>query len=194
MPADVTSRVVLDGILPSALWVLGAGFLVVNLRLLWRFIRFWRLRSTAQLTWPPRRPRFYGISLALGLVFGILVFVKLVVQSLPPADAFGEGMMFLYYAYAFPFSLKIGHGFYEGGIWADTGFVPYAQIGGLSWREGTDLTLVVIHRTRGLVRRLDVPQARYGEVRRLLRDRIAAHDIHFMGKRFDLGADERDVV
>ncbi len=194
MPADVLSSVFFDRILPSALWVLGAGFLLVNLRLLWRFVRFWRLRSTAQLTWPARRPRSYGISLALGLVFGILVFVKVVVQSLPPADAFGEGMMFLYFAYAFPFSLKIGHGFYAEGIWADTGFVPYTQIGGLSWREGSDLTLVVIHRTRRLVRRLDVPQTQYGEVRRLLRDKIAAHDIQFTGKGFDLGADERHVV
>ena len=103
-------------------------------------------------------------------------------------------MMFIYYAYAFPLSLRIGHGFYEDGIWSERGFVPYAQIGGLSWREDQELTLVLIHRARKLVRHLDVPQERYGEVRRLLRDKIAAHDIHFTGKGFDLGADERDVV
>jgi hypothetical protein len=180
--------------LPNALLVLGAGFFLVNLRLLAQFIRFLRVHSSAQLTWTGRRPRSYGISLALGLVFGALVFFKLAMQQRPPFDAFGEGMMFIYYAYAFPLSLRIGHGFYEGGIWSQHGFVPYAHIGGLSWREDQELTLVLIHRTRKRVRHLDVPQERFGEVRRLLRDKIAAHDIHFTGKGFDLGGDERDVV
>lgn len=193
MAADDLSRILAGG-LPTALLLLGVGFLIVNLRLLWQFIRFLRLRATAELTWPGRRPRSYGISLALGLVFGTLVFFKLAMQQRPVFDVFGEGMMFIYYAYAFPLSLRIGHGFYEHGIWSQRGFVPYAQIGGLSWREDQELTLVLIHRTRKLVRHLDVPQQRYGEVRRLLRDKIAAHDIHFTGKGFDLGADERAVV
>ena len=45
-----------------------------------------------------------------------------------------------------------------------------------------------------MVRYLGVPQEHYGEVRRLLRDKIAAHDIHFTGKGFDLGTDERELV
>jgi hypothetical protein len=181
-------------VLPNALWVLGAGFLVVNLRLLVRFVHFLRLRSTALLTWPKPHSRSYGISLAFGLVFGALVFIKIVMQQRPVADAFGEVMMFIYYAYASPLSLKIGHGFYDDGIWSDRGFVPYGQIGGLSWREGKALTLVLIHRVRNLARSLEVPQEHYGEVRRLLRDKIAAHDIHFAGKGFDLGTDERHMV
>ena len=109
--------------------------------------------------------------------------------------------MFVYYAYAYAYayafrlSLRIGRGFYEGGIWADEGFVPYSQIGGLSWREGHEITLVLIYRMRNLVRYLVVPDDHYGAVRRLLRDKIAAHDIHFTCKGFDLGGlDERDVV
>ena len=179
----------LDTVLPAALYLLGVGFLIANARLLGRFLRFWRVRSTAVLTWPGPRPSFYGISLGFGVLFGVLVFVKLVVQQRPLVDAFGEGMMFIYYAYAFPLSLKIGRGCYEDGIWSDRGFVPYGQIGGLSWREGKKLTLVLIHRVRNVVRFLDVPQQHYGEMRRLLRDKIAAHDIHFTGKGFDLGTD-----
>ena len=184
----------LDTVLPAALFLLGVGFLVANLRLLARFVRFWTLRSSALLTWPGRRPSVYGVSLAFGVLFGVLVFVKIAVQQRALLDAFGEGMMFIYYAYAFPLSLKIGRGLYEDGIWSDRGFVPYRHIGGLSWREGKELTLVLIHRVRHLVRHLDVPQEHYGEVRRLLRDKIAAHDIHFTGKGFDLGTDEREVV
>ena len=86
-----------------------------------------------------------------------------------------------------------GSGF-EDGIWADAGYVPYSAIGGFSWREEKEITLVIIYRLRSLVRRLVVPQAHYAEVRRLLRDKIAAHDIHFTLKSLDLGGDEREVV
>ena len=146
------------------------------------------------MTWPGDKPPLYGWLLALGVVAGVLVFVKLVVQQQPPQRAFGEGMMLLYYACAVPLRIRIGRGLYAGGIWSDGGYVPYAEIGGLSWREGATITLVIIYRLRSLARRLTVPRAHYGEVRRLLRDRIAAHDIHFTGKTLDLGTDQRDLV
>jgi hypothetical protein len=182
-----------DSVLPAALWLLGVGFLVANLRLLGRFLWFRRQRPTAVLTWPGR-PSAYGVSLGFGVLLGALLFMKVVVWNRPLADAFGEGMMFIYYAYAFPLSLRIGHGFYDTGVWSDEGLVPYGRIGGLSWKGGADLTLVLIDRVRNLVRHLEVPQEHYGEVRRLLRDKIAAHDIQFAGKGFDLGSDEREVV
>jgi len=48
---------------------------------------------------------------------------------------------------------------------------------------------------RAFARRLVVPHSHYGAARRLLRDKIAAHDIHFTGKTLDLGMhDERDDV
>ena len=146
------------------------------------------------MTWPSEKPPLYGWLLALGVAAGVLVFVKLVVQQQPPQRAFGEGMMLLYYAYAVPLRLRIGRGLYAGGIWSDSGYVPYSKIGGLSWREGATITLVIIYRLRSLARRLTVPRIHYGEVRRLLRDKIAAHDIHFTGKTLDLGADQRDLV
>jgi hypothetical protein len=91
-------------------------------------------------------------------------------------------------------SLRIGRGFYEDGIWADGGFIPYQHIGGLAWRESErQVTLVLIYRMRQLARRLVVPESYYGAARRLLRDKIAAHDIHFTGKSLDLGLhDERE--
>jgi hypothetical protein len=104
-------------------------------------------------------------------------------------------MMLVYYAYAFPLSLKIGRGFYEDGIWADGGFVPYSRIGGMAWREEEQLTLVLMDRVRDFARRLTVPESYYGAARRVLRDKIAAHDIHFTGKSLDLSDhDERDVI
>jgi hypothetical protein len=182
-------------LLPRVLLVLGFGFFLANLRLLFQFIRFLRLRSSAVLTWPGRRPPFYGLLLALGAILGLLIIYKLAVLQQHPKDVFGETMMLVYYGYALPLSLKIGRGFYQEGIWADGGFMPYSAIGGLTWREGEQITLVLMHRMRAFAQRLVVPQGYYAAARRVLRDKIAAHDIHFTGKTLDLGVhDERDDV
>jgi hypothetical protein len=181
--------------LPHLLFVLGAGFFAANLRVFFQFLRFSRLRRSALLIWPGRKPPFYGLLVGLGAVLSVIIVYKLVVLNLKLVDVFGETMMMVYYAYAVPLSLKIGRGFYEDGIWADAGFVPYSRIGGLTWREGQPLTLVLIYRMRAFARRLVVPEKYYGAARRLLRDKIAAHDIHFTGKPLDLGLhDERDDV
>jgi hypothetical protein len=181
--------------LSRLLFFLGVGFLLANLRLLYQFIRFVRLKSSAILIWPGRRPPFYGLLVVLGAVLSLLIVYKLAFLRLHPTRVFGEAMMLVYYGYAVPLSLKIGRGFYEDGIWSDAGYVPYSTIGGLTWREGEQLTLVLIDRMRQFGRKLTVPESCYGAARRVLRDKIAAHDIHFTGKSLDLGAhDERDDV
>jgi hypothetical protein len=181
--------------LSRLLMLLGVGFLCANLRLFAQFVRFLKIRSSALLTWPGRRPPFYGLLLVLGAVLAFLIVYKLTVLRQHPIQVFGESMMLVYYAYALPLSLKIGRGFYQDGIWADGGFIPYSSIGGLSWREDKQITLVLIYRMRAFARRLVVPDRHYGAARRLLRDKIATHDIHFTGKALDLGLhDEKDDV
>jgi hypothetical protein len=181
--------------LSRLLILLGVGFLCANLRLFAQFARFLKMRSSALLTWPGRRPPFYGLLLVLGAVLAMLIAYKLTVLRQHPIQVFGESMMLVYYAYALPLSLRIGRGFYEEGIWADGGFIPYSSIGGLSWREDKQITLVLIYRMRAFARRLVVPDRHYGAARRLLRDKIAAHDIHFTGKALDLGFhDEKEDV
>jgi hypothetical protein len=178
-------------ILNTVLLVLGIGFLFADARLIVEYITFLRRRSTALLTWPSPRPPYYGVALAIGAVLGFLVVYKLVfLRQL----AFGEQMMFVYYACLVPLSRRISRGFYADGIWADTSFIPYNEVGGISWREGEhQVTLIVISRLRNLARRLIVPVENYSAARRLLRDKIAAHDIHFTGTGLDLGQrDERD--
>jgi len=183
----------LQPVLRGTLVLLGVGFLVANARLILEYFTFLRRRRSALLTWPSPKPPYYGMALAIGVVLGLLVFYKLVVLR---RQAFGEGMMFLYYAYLLPLSRQIGRGFYEEGIWADTVFIPYNEVGGISWREGEhQVTLIVISRLRNLARRLVVPGENYAAARRLLRDKIAAHAIHFTGTGLDLGwHDERDEV
>jgi hypothetical protein len=129
--------------------------------------------------------------MTLGVATGCLVVAKILLAR---RQAFGETMMFVYFAYMVPLSRRIGRGFYEDGIWADSTFIPYNEVGGLSWREGENtVSLIVISRLRSLARRLAVPAEHYGAARRLLRDKIGEHEIHFAGTGLDLGGhDERD--
>ena len=175
----------------SALLLLGFGFLIANAKLAYDYARFLKRRRSAILTWRIPKPPQYAFGLGLGVALGVLVFVKLVVIR---RQAYGEAMMFAYYAYFFPASLTIGRGFYEDGIWADNAFIRYEEIGGISWREDEhQVSLIVISRLRNLARRLNVPGDKYGAARRLLRDKIGEHAIHFTGTGLDLGLhDERD--
>lgn len=174
----------------GSLLLLGGGFLVANARLALEYLRFLRRKRGALLIWPSPRPPYYALTLGLGVATGLLVLVKLLVVH---RQAFGELMMFVYFGLLVPLSQRIGRGFYEDGIWADSNFIPYTEVGGISWREGEHaVSLVVISRLKNLARRLAVPNEHYGAARRLLRDKIGHHEIQF-GSGLDLGGhDERD--
>jgi hypothetical protein len=188
------SEIAFSNILAVALTALGVGFLIANLWIVIQLLQFYRYRASALLTWPARKPPYYRIFLGFGVVFGVLLVVKFVVRGQPLVSGFGELMMLFYYTYLWPMCFRIKRGLYENGIWTDSRFVPYEQIGGLSWKEEHELTLVIIYRLRSLARHLNVPRQHYGGVRRLLRDKIDSHDLHFTMKTFDLGGDEREVI
>ena len=103
-------------------------------------------------------------------------------------------MMFLYYGYLLPLSTRIRRGLYRDGIWTDSGFMRYTDIGGLTWKG--DDTLVMASRERTLARRLRVPGVHLGEVRHFLRDKIGEHAIEFdAGPGLHLGTrDTRESV
>ena len=174
----------------GTLILLGAGFLIANTRLAMEYLRFQRRKRGAVLTWPTPRPPHYALTIGLGVATGILVVVKLLIVH---RQAFGELMMFVYFGYLVPLSQRIGRGFYQDGIWADSVFIPYTEVGGVSWREGEhSVSLVVISRLRNLARKLAVPPEHYGAARRVLWDKIGEHEIQF-GSGLDLGGhDERE--
>jgi hypothetical protein len=183
-------------LLPQILLALGVGFLITNLYMAFQLIRWMRRRRTALLVWSPRKPPFYGLSLGIGVMLGILVLFKAWYQLRPLWGYFGELMMFVYYGYMLPFSTRITRGLYADGIWTDTRFMPYDEIGGITWREGTVPTLLIISASSPQARRLEVPTRFLGEVRRLLRDKISSHTIEIdAGPGLHLGArDARDSV
>ena len=189
---------------PQLLLVLGVGFLIANVRIALDAVRFLRRRSSALLTWTGAKPRYYGMQLAIGVILGVLLAYDVTAlryrdgswaRAFGSPQMFGIGMMFLYYGYLMPLSRNFGRGFYADGIWSESGFVPYWKIGAVSWREGEEIALIIVSRLRHLARRLIVPGIHYGAARRLLREKIAAHDIQLLHTGLELGAhDERDDV
>ena len=168
----------LQDALTRILLLLGIGFLVANVLKGLEIVRWLRRRRTALLVWPGPKPPYYGLMLGIGVMLGLLVLFKAFVQLRPLSQLFGELMMFVYYGYMLPISTRIARGLYADGVWTDTGFISYRHIGGISWREeGETTVLVVISRLKMLARRLAVPGRALGEVRRVLRDKIASHAI-----------------
>ena len=179
-------------VIRGILVLLGFGFLVANTRLVMQYVQYRkRVRDGDLLTWMGPRPPYYMMALGIGVALGLLVILNLYNRR----PVFGEMMMFIYYAYLFPLSRNIKRGFYEDGIWADTVFIPYTEVGGVSWREGEQsVTLIIISRLRNLARRLSVPGDKYGAARRLLRDKIVEHEISIFDT-LDLGHhDERGEI
>jgi len=195
----VTGATDVQGIISATFFLLGVGFLAANIRLGLEYSRYLARRRAALLTWRGAKPPYYVMQIALGVFLGVLLLYNVFrLYRGVPADwrLFGQGMMFIYYAYLFPITRNIERGFYQDGIWADNAFIAYNEIGGISWREGEhDVTLIITSRLRNLARRLLVPGNQYAAARRLLRDKIARHDIHFSGTGLDLlDHDEREDI
>jgi hypothetical protein len=187
--------------LRQALLGLGLLFAIVDLKVGAQILSWWRKRSQAIVTWPGPKPPFYVINLTIGMLLGVLLFLTSYVEigrlqrgwGAAPS-MFGVSMMFIYYGYLLPLSTRIRRGLYQDGIWTDSGFMRYTEIGGLAWKG--DDTLVLASRRKALARRLRVPGMHIGEVRHMLRDKISEHAIEFeAGPGLHLGTrDTRESV
>ena len=176
------------------LFILGIGFLIANLKVGGDLLRYWRARRDTLLVWPQPRPRLYKLSVLLGVVQALLL-ASLVLLKRPAPQIFGLSMMLIYFLCATPLSARIDRGFYGQGVWADTGFIPWSHISGISWRENP-VTLVLLSPMRSIARQLHVPTGLYGEARKVLRDRVRLHGFHGEHAGLDLGlhGDDRDAV
>ena len=175
---------------PRVLVVLGVGFLGANLKVLGDLIKYRQRRQTALLPWQGSRPAYYRLNMLLAVTLGLLLAAKLVRQE--PDRAFGEAMMFMYYGCLFPLSTRIARGFYGDGVWSDSGFMRWAQISAISWKEEGRITLILISHFRNIARRLEVPANLYGQARRVLQDKVREHTLRMGGSGLDLGSRAED--
>ncbi len=183
-------------LLQRLLFFFGIGFFAANVKVGTDLLRYQRRRRSALLIWQTPKPRHYHFSLALGAILLSLFVFKLFVQHRQLNTLSGEAMMSVYYLLAVPLSTRIARGFYEDGIWSDTGFMPWSQISAVSWREEGGITLLIlVSHLKSIARHVQVPGHLYGQARRVLRDKVQAHDIHIGGAGLDLGTrDDRDTI
>ena len=180
--------------LGTLLFAFGVGFLAANVVTGWVCVQDWRRRRDAVLAWRMPPARFAALPVLISFGLGILIIYKLVVLQWPVWRLFGEAMMLAYYGYLYPLSLRLKRGFYEQGIRFDRGFARWEDITGLTWRHEGPPVLVAAYK-RQQAGRLTVPLDQLGAARRVLRDRIAAHQIRFTPGPLDLGGhDERQDV
>ena len=187
--------------LRQALLALGVLFVIVDVKVGAQILSWWRKRHHAIVTWPGPKPPFFAINLSIGMMLGVLMFVTAYVEIsrlrrglAAGPSIFGVVMMFTYYGYLLPLSTRIRRGLYQDGIWTDSGFMRYTEMGGLTWKG--DDTLVIASREKALARRLRIPGIHLGEVRHFLREKIGEHEIEFeAGPGLHLGTrDTRESV
>ena len=158
-----------ETILTVVLAGIGVYFSVLLARDLAGYLRFRRLMPTAVLTWPVRRPiRF---ALALGAVSLAVAILNTSLQR-PFVHIYGQYATAAYFILMVPLSARIRLGVYQDGIWADRGFLPYARIGRMAFREGPEIVLILLQRGAARAFRLPVPPEEYGALRKVLEEKI----------------------
>lgn len=167
-----------ERILTLGLLGLGLYFSVLLVRGLLGYMRFRRVRPTAVLTWPVRPPSHLPFLLGLGVVATILTFVNGYLDR-PFHHVYSQAVMALYFMFMVPLSARIHLGFYRDGVWADAGFLPYAKIGRMAFREGREIVLILLPRGGGSHSfRLPVPPEEYSAVRKVLEEKIRARVVN----------------
>jgi hypothetical protein len=155
-------------------------FSVLIVRGVLGYARFRRVRGTALLTWPGARPAYFSLLLFMGLVAAGLAVLNGYLRY-PFHKVYSQLSIALYFIGVVPMLTRIPKGLYADGIWVEDGFVPYDRIRRLAFREGPQLELLLVPWGRGGARRLAVPPAEYGAVRRILGDKIRAHALNLEG-------------
>ena len=156
---------------------LGLYFLVLLIRGLRGYLLFRKVRPTALLTWPVPRSGQFPFLLALGVVATGVTALNAYLER-PLHHVVSQALMAAYFILMVPLCQNIRLGFYDQGVWADTGFLPYANIGRIAFRETPEIVLILLPRGRSGSFRLPVPPEEYGAVRKMLEEKIRARVVN----------------
>ena len=170
-----------ETVLTVALLAMGAYFSVLVVRGGARYLLFRRLEATALLTWRLPRPVLLPFLLALGLVAAALAVVNVSLHR-PFHHVYGQGVMALYFLLLAPVLVRLPVGLYRDGVWTLEGFLPWAAIARMAFREAPDLVVLLLVRRGGAApSHLPVPPAEYSTVRKLLEEKVRAHALTMDG-------------
>jgi hypothetical protein len=163
-----------ETLLTVVLLAFGGYFGVLLVGGLLRYLRFRRVRRTALLTWPERPSARLPLLVALGLLAAGVAVLNGGMQR-PLSHVLSQAVMASYFLLMTPLLARIQPGLYRDGVWAEGGFLPYAEIGRLAFFETPEIMLVLLPKGgwRGVFKLL-VPPNEYPAVRRLLEEQIRA--------------------
>lgn len=163
-----------ETILTVGLMGVAIYFSVLVVRGIAWLLRFRRVRRTALVTWPSRRPAHFPLLVGLGLLSaGLAILIGL--RAFPFHHVYSQGVMALYFVFLVPLLSRIPLGLYRDGIWADGGFLPYERIRRWAFRETPEIVLILLPRGSTGSFRLPVPPAEYGAVRKVLEEKARTH-------------------
>ena len=163
-----------QAILTLGLLGVGVYFSILILRGVSGLLLFHRVRPTALITWRARPPSHRPLLTALGVVAVGLTVLTLLRQR-PFFHVYSQAVMALYFMAMVPLAARIQPGLYGDGVWTDVGFLRYGRIRRMAFRETPEIVLILIPRGRlASARRMWVPPAEYGAVRKLLEDKLRA--------------------
>lgn len=155
---------------------LAVYFSVLVARVLLGYLRFRKLWPTALITWPVRRPPHLRFLLGLGVVSLAVAVLNSTMQR-PLYHVYSQAIMAAYFIVMVPLAARIQLGLYRDGVWADTGFLPYRNIGRMAFVEEPEIVLMLVPRGGSGACRLPVPAAEYGAVRKLLEEKVRAREL-----------------
>ena len=158
-----------ETMLTAVLVGVGLYFSVLLARGVAGYLLFRRVRGTALLTWPGRSSPYFAIVLGLVSLGVALLNTRL---DRPFLHLYGQYATAAYFILMVPLSARIRLGLYRDGVWADSGFLPYARIGRMAFREQPEIVLLLVPRGRDTSLRLPVPREEYGAVRKVLEEKI----------------------
>jgi len=166
-----------ETVLSVVLLGLGLYFSVLLIRGLRGYLLFRKVRPTALLTWPVPRSGQLPFLLALGVVATAVTALNAYLDR-PLHHVLSQALMAAYFILMVPLCHSIRLGFYREGVWADTGFLPYANIGRIAFRETPEIVLILLPRGRSGSFRLPVPPEEYGAVRKVLEEKIRTREVN----------------
>lgn len=169
IPNETVITVVLIG--------LGVYFSILLARGVVGYVFFRKVRSRALLTWRLAPPPQFAWVVVLGVVSLAVAILNITLQR-PLHHLYGQFAMSAYFILMVPLTARIHRGLYEDGVWAESGFLPYASIGRMAFREGPEIILILLPRGRSGSFRLPVPREEYGAVRKVLEEKIRTHAVN----------------
>jgi hypothetical protein len=175
LPGPLPER--LQQLIGLGLLGLGVYFAVQLGRGLAGYRRFRQVWPTALVTWAVPPPTLLPWLLALGVLGAATAAFNAWMQR-PAHHVVGLALMAAYFLGMVPLALRIRLGLYRDGVWADRGFLPWADIARIAFVESPRIVLLLTPRRGGPSFRLPVPADEYGTVRKLIDEKTREGRLH----------------